>query len=94
MARKPKRISPGDGDPRHGTANGYQNLGCRGPCCRAAWATYYDDLRAKPRSPLPPDDPRHGTSVGYHWWHCKCALCVARNNADSKASYHRRTKGA
>lgn len=30
------RIRPGDGDPRHGTANGYINLGCRcAACCDA-----------------------------------------------------------
>lgn len=33
---KPKRITPGDGDPRHGTRNGYVNLGCRGADCTAA----------------------------------------------------------
>lgn len=37
---KAKRISPGDGDPRHGTHNGYQNLGCRGPDCTAAKMAY------------------------------------------------------
>lgn len=31
-------ITPGDGDPRHGTANGYNNLGCRCPECTEAWA--------------------------------------------------------
>ena len=40
------RIHPGDSDPRHGTTNGYRNLGCRCPLCRAAQnddlATYLD----------------------------------------------------
>lgn len=27
-------------DPRHGTSNGYGNLGCRCDLCRAAWARY------------------------------------------------------
>jgi len=31
-----QRIIPGDGDHRHGTLNGYQNLGCRCPECREA----------------------------------------------------------
>lgn len=35
-----RRLEPGDGDPRHGTANGYSNLKCRCKECRAAWATY------------------------------------------------------
>lgn len=33
---KPKRITPGDGDPRHGTRNGYVNLRCRGADCTVA----------------------------------------------------------
>ncbi len=37
---KPKRIAPGDGDPRHGTRNGYVNLGCRGADCTAAKSAY------------------------------------------------------
>lgn len=31
-------------DPRHGTANGYNNLGCRCKRCRRAWAVYYAKL--------------------------------------------------
>lgn len=34
------RIREGDGDPRHGTANGYTNHKCRCDKCRAAWAAY------------------------------------------------------
>lgn len=29
-------IVPGDGDPRHGTLNGYGNLGCHCPGCTEA----------------------------------------------------------
>ena len=35
-----KSITPGDGDPRHGTHNGYGNLGCRCPECRKASTAY------------------------------------------------------
>lgn len=35
MARD-ARIVPGDGDSRHGTVNGYSNLGCRCEICRRA----------------------------------------------------------
>lgn len=35
MATRPT-ISPGDGDPRHGTDNGYVNLRCRCDSCRQA----------------------------------------------------------
>ena len=34
-------IIEGDGDHRHGTANGYQALKCRCSQCRAAQAEYY-----------------------------------------------------
>lgn len=45
-----RTITPGDGDPAHGTANGYKNLGCRGPDCREAWAKSQQRLReADPR---------------------------------------------
>ena len=38
MAKRDRRgIDPGDGDPRHGTANGYNNLLCRCDDCREAW---------------------------------------------------------
>lgn len=33
---KRSRIYPGDGDPRHGTPNGYRNLGCHCDDCKAA----------------------------------------------------------
>lgn len=32
------RITPGDGDSRHGTSNGYNNLECRCQPCRDAHA--------------------------------------------------------
>ena len=34
------RITPGDGDPRHGTNGGYINHKCRCPDCKAAHARY------------------------------------------------------
>ena len=38
---KPKTITEGDGDPRHGSHNGYINLSCRCQPCRDAWAAYH-----------------------------------------------------
>lgn len=35
------KIVEGDGDHRHGTANGYNNLKCRCPECTSAWAMYH-----------------------------------------------------
>jgi hypothetical protein len=68
-------ISPGDNDPRHGTANGYSNLDCRCVPCRDAWAAYYLTFRNRARE-LAPDDSRHGTSNGYRYWHCRCRPCT------------------
>lgn len=42
-------IRPGDGDPRHGTTNGYVNLICKCPECKAAHAAYRRDLRRRRR---------------------------------------------
>jgi hypothetical protein len=33
-------------DPRHGTANGYNNRGCRCDRCRLAWSIYCREHRA------------------------------------------------
>ncbi|WP_432485003.1 hypothetical protein [Kineococcus esterisolvens] len=36
------------GDARHGSANGYRNLGCRCPACTAAWTDYQRARRTGP----------------------------------------------
>ncbi len=38
-------ITPGDGDPRHGTLTGYVNHRCRGECCRQAKRDYTANRR-------------------------------------------------
>lgn len=91
---KPQRIFEGDGDPRHGSLNGYINLGCRCPPCTAANTVDHALRQAKPRPPLPPGDPRHGTSSGYRWWKCKCGMCLAKNAEDVARSAARRRKSA
>ena len=40
-------IEPGDGDPRHGTNNGYTNYGCRCAACRAANTAEYTRKRSR-----------------------------------------------
>ena len=40
-------LRDGDGDPRHGTPNGYRNHVCRCTLCRAGWAAYQRDLRQR-----------------------------------------------
>lgn len=39
-------------DSRHGSTNGYTNLGCRCDRCRAAWATHVRERNAKKRAGL------------------------------------------
>lgn len=48
------RIHPGDGDPRHGTLNGYCNLMCRCDACRSA-AREYDRARRSRASTSDPE---------------------------------------
>ena len=59
-------------DPRHGTRNGYGNLGCRCGDCT--------DAISHPEG-LPPGDPRHGTLSSYVTFRCRCPLCRAANTA-------------
>lgn len=72
-------IQAGDGDPRHGTVNGYQNLKCRGArgCqpCRVAWAAYCNQQRHNRGTRLRPDDPRHGQANTYVNHRCRCDPC-------------------
>lgn len=46
--RKDNRTRLLPGDPRHGTANGYNNHYCRCQKCTTAWAKYVAKLRKKP----------------------------------------------
>lgn len=75
MATK-ARIAAGDGDPRHGTVNGYVNLKCRCPDCRKAWA---ERARALRREHELREPPVHGRSSSYLNWRCKCEDCTRAN---------------
>ena len=70
------RIKAGDGDPRHGTSNGYHHHKCRCRPCTDAWAAICLERKRIPRV-LAADDPRHGASTSYRYWHCKCPACRA-----------------
>jgi hypothetical protein len=37
-------------DPRHGSANGYRNFGCRCPACTGAWTEYQRSRREAGRA--------------------------------------------
>lgn len=77
-----------EGDPRHGTENGYSNRGCRCEACVAAHAVYCRE-RELGRSLDGPDDPRHGTENGYGNFNCRCRDCTT---AWSAATYARRLR--
>jgi hypothetical protein len=78
-------IQPGDGDPRHGTFNGYSNQRCRCELCREANSNRMKEYRSTNlrrygtvNKIQPGDgDPRHGTINGYTAHACRCDLCKA-----------------
>lgn len=62
-----------DDDPRHGTYNGYSNLGCRCQPCRDANAEATRAFRAKRDPALAPE---HGTVSTYNNYCCRCNECT------------------
>jgi hypothetical protein len=82
-------INPGDGDPRHGTENGYSNLRCRCQHCREAWARTYQKRRQRKRNEPTPVGA-HGTVSGYSYWGCRCAKCTAVHAEQHSQLRHRR----
>ena len=80
------------GDPRHGTANGYGNQGCRCDECREAnrhhHAAYMDRVRSEGRIL-----GTHGKSTAYTSG-CRCSLCRASHNERSRAFKARRRASA
>jgi hypothetical protein len=70
-------------DPRHGTPNGYGNLGCRCAACREAnrvnHARYMAKVRAEARIL-----GEHGKSLAYDSG-CRCEGCRTAHNAKSRA---------
>lgn len=68
-------------DSRHGTVNGYGNLGCRCDACRAAHAAAHSEYIRRKRA-----EGRvvgsHGSSVAYDTG-CRCDVCRQAHNARS-----------
>jgi hypothetical protein len=64
-------------DPRHGTVNGYCNLGCRCQRCRVVWTAYCLDRR---RRRDPAQAPTHGKESTYLNWNCRCQPCRDAHN--------------
>jgi hypothetical protein len=78
-----------DGDPRHGTYNGYVNRGCRCTDCRAANTAFHIAAREQRRGSLSPGDPRHGRDDTYTNYACRCDWC-----RDAHTDYRARRKSA
>ena len=91
-------------DPRHGTANGYQNLGCRCDRCREAHRVAHLEYthRAGRHRPYAvylaeryPGPPPHGTESRYGNPHrCRCDECRAAGAAGRRARRHRQEQAA
>ena len=61
-------------DPRHGTDNGYINLGCGCLSCRAAATRSAREAKAR-RLARPTPAEVHGTANGYGNYNCRCDDC-------------------
>jgi hypothetical protein len=93
------RIQPGDGDARHGTANGYINHRCRcEPCSKAGTAYVGPRVQAwrrahgvRPWAEYVASLPRrrHGTNSMYSGG-CRCAECRETNRDYMRAWRARR----
>lgn len=66
-----------DGDPRHGTVDGYRRFKCKCQPCKDAWNAHCREARAARHAmKLDPDDRRHGTSNFYSNYGCRCRPCT------------------
>lgn len=79
MARAREPLSADD--PRHGTPNGYGNLGCRCARCRAAHAANHSAYMKRQRE-AGRVIGSHGSSVAYDTG-CRCDECRIAHNARS-----------
>lgn len=77
--RREQRLA--DDDPRHGTPNGYGNLGCRCDECRAAHAANHAAYMRRKRE-AGEVVGSHGSSVAYDSG-CRCDTCRLAHNARS-----------
>lgn len=80
-----KELAPDD--PRHGTRNGYGNLGCRCDACREAHRQNHRKymIRVKESGELAGDGVQHGTAYRYDVG-CRCNACKEAHNAKSRAT--------
>lgn len=80
------------GDQRHGTANGYGNLGCRcDPCCSAHTLSLRERKRRRIARGIP--EHVHGTANGYGNYGCRCRHCQRAWNRDTLERRHLAKQG-
>jgi hypothetical protein len=80
-------FDPADpGDARHGTVNGYSNLGCRCERCRtASTERARADRLARRLRARRGEGPPHGSVSRYTNWGCRCLLCSQARYEDDLA---------
>lgn len=85
MTRRHEPLAPDD--PRHGTTNGYGNLGCRCDACREAHRKNHNRYmkRVREDGSLAGSGEKHGTSYRYDVG-CRCDDCREAHNAKSRAT--------
>lgn len=79
-----------DDDPRHGTTNGYGNLGCRCDACREAHRRNHNLYMRRVRATkgLVQRGATHGSSYRYDVG-CRCDPCREAHNAKSRETKRR-----
>lgn len=75
-------------DPRHGSENGYRNLGCRCDPCRDGHADYQARVRSERAERL--SEAPHGTESGYTNWRCRCDACRGAHRLERRRQAQRR----
>ncbi len=89
--KRARELAPDD--PRHGTTNGYGNLGCRCERCTAAQRVSHHAYMLRQRA-SGRIVGRHGSPSAYDTG-CRCDACRAAHNAKSqKFKAARRAKSA
>lgn len=81
-------------DPRHGTYNGYINLGCRCQPCRDANAAEARRMKLQRASGRGRKPAPHGRYTTYHNYMCRCQPCRDAWAAYVRSLNARRRAGA
>ena len=91
MSVETQRRGLADNDPRHGTLNGYSNLGCRCDSCRVAHTRYCAEAKLRRFARGCPEH-LHGTPGGYGNYGCRCRDCTTAWTDEHRARRQRRQR--